>query len=648
MFKGCTFCVSGKMQMGSRKDVEKCIKGYGGATAASVTGKVTHVVSTEEEKKSKTAKYVLAEGKGLPIVSEDFLEECKNQGKLLDPADFPIGGAKKAKKAPAKKAPAKKAAKRKAAAPAPAPAKAAKVAKASGGGSGGGNLPVDKFLAESKSDIHNNLAISGSVVENFGFTLNQTNIGANNNKFYIAQVIEDGGQFYSYQRWGRVGENGQTNVKKFNDGTWPSTKDVAIKDFEKKFKDKSGNKWEDRANFVNKPKKYDFVETETDADVTAAMDAKLADSNSSAAKKAARISNVKSYLDKPTQELVSWILDKDMFNQAMSDQKIDTAKCPLGAIKKAQVDKGAGVLSQINDLLTTGKKDGAGAKLSGSALNQELERLSSRFYSVIPHSFGRDVPPVIRDNEMLKAKLDLVTLLGDIEAIQGIDDSDEDKNPIDQKYEQLNAELDLLKPSSKEYKVCSKYLDATKSPYRPVKILNMWKVNREGEGDRFAEHEDVENRKLLWHGTNVAAVAAILKTGLKIFPVASCGSRVGRGIYLASENGKSAGYCRTAYVGNKMHGIMFLCEAPMGKIKEITRDDWQLTEAPKGFDSILAKGNTEPDPSKDTTLMIDGHEVTVPQGKPIPTGAGSNFAQSEYLVYKESQCRIRYVLRCEM
>ena len=90
------------------------------------------------------------------------------------------------------------------------------------------------------------------------------------------------------------------------------------------------------------------------------MDAKLADSNSSAAKKAVRISNVKSYLDKPTQELVSWILDKDMFNQAMSDQKIDTAKCPLGAIKKAQVDKGAGVLSQINDLLTTGKKDGAG------------------------------------------------------------------------------------------------------------------------------------------------------------------------------------------------------------------------------------------------------------------------------------------------
>ena len=54
-----------------------------------------------------------------------------------------------------------------------------------------------------------------------------------------------------------------------------------------------------------------------------------------------------------------------------------------------------------------------------------------------------------------------------------------------------------------------------------------------------------------------------------------------------------------------------------------------LTAAPKGYDSILAKGNTEPDPSKDTTLTIDGHEVTVPQGKPIDTGAGSSFSQSE-------------------
>ena len=38
----------------------------------------------------------------------------------------------------------------------------------------------------------------------------------------------------------------------------------------------------------------------------------------------------------------------------------------------------------------------------------------------------------------------------------------------------------------------------------------------------------------------MAVVAAILKTGLRIMP--HSGGRVGRGIYFASENDKSAGY----------------------------------------------------------------------------------------------------------
>ena len=40
----------------------------------------------------------------------------------------------------------------------------------------------------------------------------------------------------------------------------------------------------------------------------------------------------------------------------------------------------------------------------------------------------------------------------------------------------------------------------------------------------------IDNRKLLWHGTKVAVVAAILKSGLRIMP--HSGGRVGKGIYL--------------------------------------------------------------------------------------------------------------------
>lgn len=56
----------------------------------------------------------------------------------------------------------------------------------------------------------------------------------------------------------------------------------------------------------------------------------------------------------------------------------------------------------------------------------------------------------------------------------------------------------------------------------------------------FQAHDHLEHRRLLWHGTNVAVVAAILKNGLRIMP--HSGGRVGKGIYFASENSKSACY----------------------------------------------------------------------------------------------------------
>lgn len=54
----------------------------------------------------------------------------------------------------------------------------------------------------------------------------------------------------------------------------------------------------------------------------------------------------------------------------------------------------------------------------------------------------------------------------------------------------------------------------------------------------------------------------------------------------------------------------------------------------QGYDSIVARGSREPDPSKDVVLKIDGKPVSVPQGKPKgqPAYQGSRFSNSEYLV----------------
>lgn len=133
-------------------------------------------------------------------------------------------------------------------------------------------------------------------------------------------------------------------------------------------------------------------------------------------------------------------------------------------------------------------------------------------------------------------------------------------------------------------------------------------MNRHSASARYKQHEKVENRKLLWHGTNVAVVAAILKDGLRIMP--HSGGRVGRGIYFASEQMKSAGYGMLhsmfywVYLlfviflivrpSNDRIGIMFLNEVALGNEHTITRDDSSLVKAPSGYDSVVARGTTEP------------------------------------------------------
>lgn len=56
------------------------------------------------------------------------------------------------------------------------------------------------------------------------------------------------------------------------------------------------------------------------------------------------------------------------------------------------------------------------------------------------------------------------------------------------------------------------------------------------------------------------------------------------------------------------------------------------------------------DPSQDIFITLEGKKVAVPQGKPVPQPqfANSSFSNSEYLVYSESQCRIRYLLELDM
>jgi poly [ADP-ribose] polymerase 2/3/4 len=488
------------------------------------------------------------------------------------------------------------------------------------------NIPVDAKCPLGGASVH----------EDYDCMLNQTNIGANNNKFYVIQLLEKGGKFYCWTRWGRVGEDGQNAL------IGPSDFGKALKAFQAKFKDKTKNAWEDRANFSPAPGRYSLIEIDRSVDDAKAaeleerlkgIDAEAAQVQQKTAKKYAPCK-----LDKPVEQLLNLIFDEDMFKGAMASFDIDVKKMPLGQLSKTQVEKGFEILEELEDAIESKK-------------SKRIEHVTSRFYTVIPHAFGRRVPPLIDSLELLQKKFDMLNVLGDIEIAVGVTKGDSKSSgklvphPMDENYAGLDATLEWVDAASKEYAYVSSYLEATARAGRKPKLVNLFRIDRKSEGRRFAEHAAIDNRKLLWHGTNVAVVAAICKTGLRIMP--HSGGRVGKGIYLASENGKSINYMGWASGGQ---GVMFLAEAALGKEHSITRDDSSLKAPPKGFDSIVARGQNEPDPKHDITFAFESKDVVIPQGKPIAMKqyAKSSFDQSEYLVYRESQARLRYACQVKI
>jgi poly [ADP-ribose] polymerase len=488
-----------------------------------------------------------------------------------------------------------------------------------------------------KIPVDSKCPLSGAVVhEDYDCMLNQTNIGANNNKFYVIQLLEKGGKFYCWTRWGRVGEDGQNAL------VGPSDFGKALKAFQGKFKDKTKNAWEDRKSFKPAPGRYTLIEVDHSADASdaAEIEEKLKGIDADAAKIQSKTAKkyAPSKLAPETQKFMDLIFDEDMFKGAMASFDIDVKKMPLGQLSKTQVEKGFEVLEDLEDAIKAKK-------------GKQIEEVTSRFYTVIPHAFGRRVPPVIDTLELLQKKFEMLNVLGDIEIAVTLQKADASKaaklapHPADENYAKLNAELDFVDSKSKEFDMIQTYIDNTARAGRKPKLTALFRLDRKGEGKRFSEHDDLDHRKLLWHGTNVAVVAAICKTGLRIMP--HSGGRVGKGIYTASENGKSINYMGWASGG---HGVMFLAEVALGKEHSITRDDSSLKAAPKGFDSIVARGQKEPDPSDEITFRYEGKDVIVPQGKPIAQKqyAKSSFDQSEYLVYKESQIRLRYALQVKI
>lgn len=169
---------------------------------------------------------------------------------------------------------------------------------------------------------------------------------------------------------------------------------------------------------------------------------------------------------------------------------------PLGRLSKAQISQGYSLLQKLSNALTEidelQKQDARGTDESARATNKaatrrsarpkrtstanaskirklktELKQLSSEFYTLIPHDFGRSLPPAIDTMAEVKLKIDLLEVLSDVEISQKLQrekrksqqDSNGTKvNPLDAQYNMLDVQMEPLAASEEEFQIIDRYV----------------------------------------------------------------------------------------------------------------------------------------------------------------------------------------------
>lgn len=346
--------------------------------------------------------------------------------------------------------------------------------------------------------------------------------------------------------------------------------------------------------------------------------------------------SIKSALPKPVQDIVKIMFDIDTMKRTMMEFDLDMEKMPLGKLSQKQIQTAYKVLTDVYQLIQDG---GTNAKFIDA---------TNRFYTLIPHNFGVESPPLLDTTEQVEKLRQMLDSLLEIECAYNLlqtEDSNVEVNPIDKHYEQLKTTLEPLDKSSKEFELLQKYVKnthaATHNMY-DLEVVEIFKVARQGEARRYKPFKKLHNRRLLWHGSRLTNFAGILSHGLKIAPPEApvTGYMFGKGIYFADMVSKSANYCCTSKQNST--GLMLLSEVALGDMMECTGAKY-VTKLPKDKHSCFGHGRTMPDPNESVTRE-DG--VVIPLGKPITDNKlKSSLLYNEFIVYDIAQVNIQYMFQ---
>lgn len=445
------------------------------------------------------------------------------------------------------------------------------------------------------------------------------------NKFYKAKIEAEGNRFKITFNYGRVGQSGQVQI------AWAETVEAARRTFHSKINAKIA-------------KGYCRVEMRKQEDEVAKAKAKGIEFE----KPVKKIKPTRSFHQEIENLLrVMYTAAGNAVRAGLSSSAGVSKSAPLGNLHDTQLDKGADLLDEIEDLITSKK----------NPPRPKLIQLTNAYLSNIPRNIdharkaGRlDLDQILLSNqERIAKERDFLGLLRDLYLQKEVfAEAAIADDPVEVWYDGLQCEIEWLEPDSSEFARIQTYFDKGQSPknanfYNKLKVTRAWKLERKGEKPLFDTYASTvihkQNATGLvpgWHGTRTENLMGISRSGL-LMPenlpkgVHITGKAFGQGIYHApcwpdageprpAENGethtryngalKSMNY--TSISGAYYHtqnrenrGYLYLEELALGVPEVHLAACWDRKRPADGHDYIYARAFGNPQLSHDEVVTFD-------------------------------------------
>jgi len=292
--------------------------------------------------------------------------------------------------------------------------------------------------------------------------------------------------------------------------------------------------------------------------------------------------------DDVSKILLKHLVDQNIHNIVSNTKvKYDPAtgyfKTALGAISSKGVDDAISLLS--------------GIKKSNYKDTESFRNLNNLYFRIIPTQISnlRSFNNLICNDAKVQEQLDICEALkSSIEIIEDTKKAAATKVTKKTKLPKLFEASLLHLKNKKEYKRIVDYFETSKNNrhgHNNYKVTNIFNLSLGKENQEF--RDTLPNQMELFHGTKIANLLSILKSGLlmpKQSPGRTTGYMYGKGLYFASQSTKSLNYCDGMYwargrSANKIY--MFIADVAMGNYEVPSGSRGQNPS--KGYDSYWAQ-----------------------------------------------------------